>query len=97
MGSAAGLARVRDLVRAWAMVRGNETADRPWEDYNVAIKDMLAEEAEFTVYWPLRTNGENPPAPVQILPVPPVEEAGTPPAAEGEAAPAESGEAAPTA
>ncbi len=97
VGSAAGLARVRDLVRAWAMVRGNETADRPWEDYNVAIKDMLAEEAEFTVYWPLRTNGENPPAPVQILPVPPVEEAGTPPAAEGEAAPAESGEAAPTA
>ena len=97
MGSAAGLARVRDLVRAWAMVRGNETADRPFEDYNVEIKDMLAEDAEYTVYWPLRTNGENPPAPVQILPVPPAEDAGEAPAAEGEAAPAESGEAAPTA
>ncbi len=90
-GSAAGLARVRDLLRAWAMVRGNETADRPFEQYGVEIKNMLNEDAAYTVYWPLRTNGENPPALIQVLPVPQAEGGDAP--AEGEAAPAEAADA----
>lgn len=96
MGSAAGLARVRDLVRAWAMVRGNETADRPFEQYGVEIKNMLNEDAEYTVYWPLRVNGENPQALIQILPepAPEADESTAPATGEGESAPADTDEAA---
>ena len=96
VGPSPGLPRVRDLVRAWGMVNGAETADRPYEDYRIEIKDMLSEEAEFQVYWPVRVNGEVPSPAVQLVPEPVVEEKGAPPAtgeaaseAEGEAAPAE--------
>lgn len=76
VGPSPGLARIRDLVRAWAMVRGSETTDRPFEEYLVPIKDMLSEEAEFRVYWPLKVPGAPAAEPVQIAP---------PPAPEGEA------------
>lgn len=69
-GPSPALAMVRDQLRAWAMVRGHETGGRPYEEYRVEIKDMLNEDAEFTVYWPLRVNGQNPPDLVQILPEP---------------------------
>lgn len=86
-GPSPGLPRVRDLVRAWAMVRGAETADRPYEDYRIQIKDMLAEDAEFQVYWPVKIGGQPLAEPVQLVPVPVKEEAGTPPpTTEGEAA-----------
>lgn len=70
IGPSPGLPRVRDLVRAWAMVRGAETFDRPYEEYLGAIKDMLAEDAEFRVYWPVVTPGVETPDPVQIAPLP---------------------------
>lgn len=54
VGPSPGLPRVRDLVRAWGMVRGADLSDRPYEDYNVSIADMLNEDAEFRVYWPLK-------------------------------------------
>ena len=69
-GPSPGLARIRDLVRAWAQVRGYEPTDRPYEEYLGDIKDMLAEDAEFNAYWPVRVNGENPPAPRVIAPLP---------------------------
>jgi len=85
-GPSPGLPRVRDLAKAWAMVRGAETWDRPYEEYLNPIKDMLLEEAEFRVFWPVRVAGLEPAEPVIIAPLP------TEPAAEGaeaEAAPAE--------
>ncbi len=88
VGPSPGLPRVRDLTRAWAMVRGAETTDRPYEDYLDPIKDMLSEEAEFNVYWPVKVPGVEAAAPVQIAP-PPVPEGSAPatePAAEGEPA-----------
>jgi hypothetical protein len=85
VGPSPGLARVRDLVRAWALVRGHEPIDRPYEEYLGEIKDMLAEDAQFNVYWPVRTPGVDTPAPRVIAPLP--EEEGE------DAAPAEADEA----
>lgn len=99
VGPAPGLPRVRDLLRAWAIVRGAEPASRPFEDYRIEIKDMLADDAEFTVYWPVRVGGEAPAEMVQITPPPPAE--GSAPPAGGESAdgdaPAEEGAEAATA
>ncbi len=85
VGPSPGLPRVRDLTRAWAMVRGSETTDRPYEDYLSPIKDMLSEEAQFNVYWPVKVPGVDVVAPVQIAP-PPAPEESEEPAAEGEPA-----------
>lgn len=87
VGPSPGLPRVRDLVKAWAMVRGGEPMDRPYEEYMVAIPQMLAEDAEFHVYWPVKTGNE--PAPAEAAPVEaaPAAPAATEPAAE--ATPAE--------
>lgn len=98
-GPSPGLPRVRDLVRAWSMVRGAEPTDRPYEEYLGEIKDMLSEEAEFNVYWPIRVPGVETPATLQIAPVP-VDPAATPPAAPAEgdaAAPADAPAEAPAA
>ena len=84
-GPSPGLARIRDLVRAWALVRGHEPTDRPFEEYLGEIKDMLAEDAEFNAYWPLRVDGVDAPAPRVIAPLP--EDEGD------DAAPAEADEA----
>ncbi|MBW8366382.1 MAG: SRPBCC family protein [Arenimonas sp.] len=88
-GPSPGLPRVRDLTKAWAMVRGAETWDRPYEEYLNPIKDMLMEEAEFRVYWPVRIAGVEMAEPVIIAPLPtePEEEG-----AEAEEAPAEAPE-----
>ncbi|WP_188310250.1 SRPBCC family protein [Arenimonas fontis] len=94
VGPSPGLALVRDQLRAWAMVRGHETGGRPFEEYRVEIKNMLAEDAEFTVYWPLRVDGKNPPEPVQILPEPEEDEAPAAGEGEAEAGPAQADEAA---
>lgn len=83
VGPSPGLPRVRDLTRAWAMVRGSETTDRPYEDYLSPIKDMLSEEAQFNVYWPVKVPGVDTVAPLQIAP-PPAPEESEEPAAEGE-------------
>ena len=70
VGPAPGLARIRDLVRAWAMVRGRETTGRPFEEYLDPIKDMLLEESEFRVYWPVRVPGVEDGMILQIAPEP---------------------------
>lgn len=91
VGPAPALPRVRDLVRAWAMVRGAETAARPYDDYRVEIKDMLLEDAEFQVYWPIKVGDQAPGDWVQLVPEPVEEETAPPPGAEGEQA-AEAGD-----
>ena len=53
-GPAPGLPRVRDLLRAWALTHGSETADRPYEEYIGGVATMTAEDAQFKVYWPLK-------------------------------------------
>lgn len=53
-GPAPGLERERQVVRAWAIVRGAEPQDRPFEEYGVDISRMLADDAKFTVYWPVK-------------------------------------------
>ena len=97
VGPAPALPRVRDLIRAWAMVRGAETAERPYEDYLIEIEDMLSDNAEFQAYWPVKVGDEMPGAAVQLVPEPVAEGAASPPPGqEGEAgaedAPAEAEE-----
>jgi hypothetical protein len=70
LGPAPGLARVRDLVRAWAMVRGSETTGRPFEEYLSPIRNMLDEDAKFRVYWPVKVPGVEEALIVQIAPEP---------------------------
>ncbi len=53
-GPAPGLPRVRDLLRAWAMTHGSDTQDRPYDEYLGGVSSMLAEDAQFKVYWPLK-------------------------------------------
>jgi len=53
-GPSPGLPRVRDLLRAWAMTHGSDTADRPYEEYLGGVSTMLDEDAQFKVYWPLK-------------------------------------------
>ncbi|MBP6596010.1 MAG: SRPBCC family protein [Arenimonas sp.] len=93
-GPSPGLPRVRDLVRAWAMVRGAETTDRPFEEYLGPLKNMLDEDAEFRVFWPLQVAGQASPVPVVLAPLPSdgteaaPAEGEQPPAAEAPVAPA---------
>ena len=91
-GPSPGLPRVRDLTKAWAMVRNAETYDRPFEEYLGPIKDMLAEEAQFRLYWPVKVPGVVPAEPVIIAPLPSDPAAEGADGAEAEAAPAEAPE-----
>lgn len=84
VGPSPALPRVRDLIRAWAIVRGAETADRPYEDYRIELEDMLTDNAEFQVYWPVKVGDQNPGAAVQLVPEP-VAEGSSGPAPEAEA------------
>ncbi|KFN49727.1 SRPBCC family protein [Arenimonas composti] len=99
VGPSPGLARVRDLVRAWAIVRGYEVYDRAIEDYQIEIRNMLNDDALFRVYYPVRRPGETTGVIEQINPPPQADEDEAPAAVEegsGEeaAAPAGDGEAA---
>lgn len=91
-GPSPGLPRIRDLAKAWAMVRGTEPHDRPFEEYLGPIKDMLAEDAEFRVFWPVKVPGTTPAEAVIIAPLPSDAPAAGAPATEAEAAPAEAPE-----
>jgi hypothetical protein len=91
-GPSPGLPRIRDLAKAWAMVRGTEPYDRPFEEYLGSIKDMLAEDAEFRVFWPVKVSGVTPGEAVIIAPLPTDAPAEAAPGAEAEAAPAEAPE-----
>jgi len=89
-GPSPGLARIRDLIRAWALVHGHEPYDRPFEDYLGEIKDMLAEDAEFNAYWPVQVPGVANQAVRVIAPLP---DSDREQAAPAEADEAEAGEA----
>jgi hypothetical protein len=89
VGPSPGLARIRDLVRAWSLVRGHEPTDRPFEEYLGEIKDMLAEDAQFNVYWPVQVPGVDSPAPRVIAPLPEDEADAPAPAADEAEAEAE--------
>jgi hypothetical protein len=55
VGPAPGLQRVRDTLRAWAIVRGYPLdGSQGFDDYSVDIPDMLNPEAEFQAYMPLK-------------------------------------------
>ena len=53
-GPAPGLARVRDVLRAWAMTHGVDTDDRPFEEYLSGIGSMSDDTAQYKVYWPIK-------------------------------------------
>lgn len=54
IGPAPGLARMRDVLRAWTLVHGGETTGQPFEDYLGGVDTMLDEDARFKVYWPVK-------------------------------------------
>lgn len=55
VGPAPGLQRVRDTLRAWSIVRGYPLdVGQGFDDYIVAIPEMLDPEAEFQAYLPLK-------------------------------------------
>jgi len=45
---------VRDSLRGWAMTRGFETVDRPYELWNGGIEAGFTENGEYTVYWSVK-------------------------------------------
>ena len=53
-GYATGLDRERQVIRAWAMVKGAETDNRAYEEYLVAPEAMMTDTAKFKVYWPIK-------------------------------------------
>jgi uncharacterized membrane protein len=53
-GPSPGLARVRDMVRAWSITHGHDTTDRPYDEYLGGVSTMLDEDAKFKVYWPVK-------------------------------------------
>lgn len=62
----AGLPAVRDQLRAWLLVRGEQTQGRPFDEYLLGPDDSFAADGQFVVYWPLSTPGQpdwEPPAP----------------------------------
>lgn len=56
VGPAPGLQRVRDTLRAWAIVRGYplDNASQGFDDYKVEIPQILNPEAEFEAFLPLK-------------------------------------------
>lgn len=53
-GHMANLPMVRDSLRGWAMTRGFETVDRPYELWNAGIDAGFTEDGEYTVYWSVK-------------------------------------------
>ncbi|GHA69247.1 SRPBCC family protein [Cognatilysobacter bugurensis] len=53
-GHMASLPKVRDAVRGWAMTRGYEAGERPYEAWINGIAPGFTEEGEFKVYWAIK-------------------------------------------
>ena len=53
-GHPAALPLVRDMLRSYAAAHGEDVHDRAFEEYLTEIDETTAEEATFTVYWPIR-------------------------------------------
>lgn len=62
-GHMANLSKVRDALRGWALTRGYETTDRPYEEWINGFEKGFTVDGEFNVYWAVKAPGlENPPA-----------------------------------
>ncbi len=53
-GHMAGLAPVRDALRAWVLTRGLETTERPYEKWKNGIDAGFTTEGEFDVVWSIK-------------------------------------------
>ena len=45
---------VRDALRGWAMTRGHQTVERPYEAWVDGINSGFTENGEFVVYWAVK-------------------------------------------
>lgn len=45
------LASVRDTLRAWALTRGYETIERPYEAWKSGVDPSFTDQGQFDVYW----------------------------------------------
>lgn len=48
------LSSVRDTLRAWALTRGYETTERPYEAWKSGIDPSFTDQGEFDVYWAVK-------------------------------------------
>ncbi|GAB2513048.1 SRPBCC family protein [Lysobacter humi (ex Lee et al. 2017)] len=53
-GDMGNLQNLRDALRAWALARGYETVDRPYEAWTGGIPAGFTEEGQFTVFWAVK-------------------------------------------
>jgi hypothetical protein len=53
-GHMANLPRMRDAVRGWALTRGYETVERPYEAWKAGIPAGFTEDGEYDVYWAVK-------------------------------------------
>lgn len=53
-GHMAGLPVARDSLRAWALTRGYETVDRPYETWKAGIANSFTENGEYDVVWAIK-------------------------------------------
>lgn len=53
-GHMANLPRMRDALRAWALTRGYETVDRPYETWKGGIDSGFTDTGTYDLYWNLK-------------------------------------------
>jgi hypothetical protein len=53
-GHMANLPKMRDALRGWALTRGYDTTERPYETWNNGIAPGFTEEGEYDVYWAVK-------------------------------------------
>lgn len=53
-GHMANLPKMRDAIRGWALTRGFETVERPYEVWKNGIAPGFTDEGEYDVYWAVK-------------------------------------------
>lgn len=53
-GHMAGLNRVRDALRGWAVTQGYETSERPYELWKAGIDNSFSEAGDYEVVWAIK-------------------------------------------
>jgi len=53
-GHMAQLAAIREAMKAWAMVHGDQLSGRPYEIYTKGIATSFSTDGDFVLYWPLK-------------------------------------------
>jgi hypothetical protein len=56
-GHMAQLAAIREAMKAWAAVHGDQLSDRPYDIYTKGIEASFSTDGDFTLYWPLKAAG----------------------------------------